>query len=299
MNVDLSLLTALDALLQTNSVTAAAGRLSSTQPSTSRALGRLRSMTGDAILVRSGRVMVPTPFAESIRDEVRSMVERAQAVLSPTRTVEPRELDRTFTVRMNAALSTSVLPVLVTVLQSEAPHVVVRVVDEVEGPGADPLTEQPDVAVDDKTPVARSMRHRRVGVDPLVSVSVEPASDLAAFARMPHVVVSRRGRLHGQIDDALAERSLARHVVCTVGSLEAAFALVRTSSFVTVAPRAAATAAQLPYMQLPFPTTPVPVVLSWHSRYDDDTSHRWFRMTLTRAIEDALTAPQHIRLAEE
>ncbi|MFG2494084.1 LysR family transcriptional regulator [Streptomyces caniferus] len=55
------LLTALDALLEEQSVTAAADRLGLSGPAMSRALGRMRRTIGDPVLVRAGRRMVPTP----------------------------------------------------------------------------------------------------------------------------------------------------------------------------------------------------------------------------------------------
>ncbi|RSS88859.1 LysR family transcriptional regulator, partial [Streptomyces sp. WAC05950] len=63
MQLDLNLLTALDALLEEGSVAGAAARLHVTAPAMSRSLGRIRHTTGDQILVRTGRTMTPTPYA--------------------------------------------------------------------------------------------------------------------------------------------------------------------------------------------------------------------------------------------
>ncbi|WP_369228932.1 hypothetical protein AB5J56_00640 [Streptomyces sp. R21] len=65
----------------------------------SRTLGRIRRATGDEILVRAGRAMLPTQYAEEIREEVHAIVTRAQAVLVPTAEVDPGTLERTFTVK--------------------------------------------------------------------------------------------------------------------------------------------------------------------------------------------------------
>jgi transcriptional regulator, LysR family len=64
-SVDLNLLPALDALLSEGSVVGAARRLGLSESAMSRTLGRLRAATGDALLVRAGRVMVLTPHARS------------------------------------------------------------------------------------------------------------------------------------------------------------------------------------------------------------------------------------------
>jgi DNA-binding transcriptional LysR family regulator len=72
--VDLNLLKALDALLQERSVTRAATRLSLTQPTVSAALARLRVLFDDELLVKTGRTMRPTPFAETVGIRVRNVL---------------------------------------------------------------------------------------------------------------------------------------------------------------------------------------------------------------------------------
>ena len=76
VHVDLNLLIALDALLEENSVAAAADRLHLSPPAMSRTLSRIRRATGDDILVRAGRTMAPTPRALELRDETRDLVRR-------------------------------------------------------------------------------------------------------------------------------------------------------------------------------------------------------------------------------
>ena len=88
--MDLNLLTALDALLDKRGVGAAADRLHLSQPAMSRTLGRIRRATGDQILVRSGRSMLLTPYAEEIQHEVHQLVVRAQSVLAPAADGRPR-----------------------------------------------------------------------------------------------------------------------------------------------------------------------------------------------------------------
>ena len=65
-DVDLNLLVALDALLAEGSVTGAARRLGLSSSAMSRTLTRLRSATGDPLLVRAGRGLVPTPYAAEL-----------------------------------------------------------------------------------------------------------------------------------------------------------------------------------------------------------------------------------------
>ena len=76
---DLNLLVPLDVLLAEGSVAAAARRLGLSPSATSRALTRLREVTGDPLLVRAGRKMVPTPRALELREELGPWVAAALA----------------------------------------------------------------------------------------------------------------------------------------------------------------------------------------------------------------------------
>src|SRR6201985_609849 len=82
-NLDLNLLVALDALLAEGSVTGAARRLGLSSSAMSRTLARLRPATGDPLLVRAGRGLVPTPRAAELRDRVHELARDVQAVLRP------------------------------------------------------------------------------------------------------------------------------------------------------------------------------------------------------------------------
>src|SRR3954454_17647568 len=96
---DLNLLVALDVLLAEGSVARAAKRLRLSPSSMSRALARLREATGDPLLVRAGRGLVATPRAVELRLTVGRLVQEADAVLRPARTLDLGHLDRSFTMR--------------------------------------------------------------------------------------------------------------------------------------------------------------------------------------------------------
>src|SRR5512142_3430076 len=99
---DLNLLTALDALLAEGSVAGAARRLKLSASAMSRTLARLRAATGDPLLVRAGRGLVPTPRATELRGRVRELTQEVQAVLRPaTGNSDVPATDRTFTIHDN------------------------------------------------------------------------------------------------------------------------------------------------------------------------------------------------------
>src|SRR5260370_7513023 len=94
---DLNLLVTLDVLLAEGSVAGAARRLRLSPSAMSRALARLRETTGDPLLVRAGRGLVPTPRAIELRGRVGQIVQDGEPVLPPAQTPHPQPLVPTLT----------------------------------------------------------------------------------------------------------------------------------------------------------------------------------------------------------
>src|ERR1700754_4909048 len=122
-SLDLNLLVALDALLDEGSVGGAALRLHTSAPAMSRTLGRLRRILDDPILVRAGRVMVPTPRAMSMRGGGHDLVEQGRRLMSPVELPDPATLRRTFSVQIGDLLSSTIGSRLVARIRGEAPGV--------------------------------------------------------------------------------------------------------------------------------------------------------------------------------
>ncbi|MFT6776029.1 MAG: LysR family nod box-dependent transcriptional activator [Paracoccaceae bacterium] len=96
--LDLNLLVAIDALLRTQSVTAAAAELGLTQSAVSSALNRARAHFEDEILFYDGQRMQPSPFGQSIADIVPEMVMRLRALSRMRAGADLSSLSRQFTV---------------------------------------------------------------------------------------------------------------------------------------------------------------------------------------------------------
>jgi DNA-binding transcriptional LysR family regulator len=293
--VDLNLLTALNALLEENSVQAAADRLHLSAPAMSRTLTRIRKATGDEILVRTGRTMTPTPRAVAIREDVRALVRQAAELLSPARTLDLANLRRTFTIQGHDALLSELSLRLLT-CTVEAPGVTLRFLAEPPTDTPDLARGQVDLDIGSSTPTTPEISHEIVGHDRLVAVfraghALEDFT-LDRFAATDHVIVSRRGRLRDGLDDLLTARGLDRRVVSVVPTSAIALQTVAHSDAVVVmaclmSARACADLGLRTHpLDLDLPTPPV--VLSWHSRYTSDPAHRWLRERATAALQCAL-----------
>ncbi|QRX91217.1 LysR family transcriptional regulator [Streptomyces noursei] len=298
-NIDLNLLIALDALLEEESVTGAAGRIGLSGPAMSRALGRIRRTVGDPILVRAGRHMVPTPHALEIKAEVRRLVEAAQVVLTPPAPVDPARLARSFAINASDLFVTLLGPALLARVARQAPGVVLRFLGE--GHADLPLLR--DGAADLELGVGggpqSEIRTVPLFTDRAVAV-VRDGHPLAArpltvrrYADAPHLNFSRRGRLTGPIDAALADHGLRRRVIATVPTLAAALMMVRDSDAVGMGPERAGASMirELGLRTLPVPLDlpPLRMVMAWHPRQDADPGHVWLR-GVVRATVAAVVA---------
>jgi anthranilate phosphoribosyltransferase len=87
----LRLLVALDALLVAGSAKGAARQLGIGGPAMSRLLAQIRDMFGDEIVMRTGRGLVPTPFAESLRLRLRAVVSEVDDIVRGAPPSRPAE----------------------------------------------------------------------------------------------------------------------------------------------------------------------------------------------------------------
>ncbi|CAL9480609.1 Nodulation protein D 2 [Actinosynnema sp. ALI-1.44] len=291
---DLNLLITLDVLLEEGSVTGAGRRLALSPSAMSRALARLRRATGDPLLVKAGRGLVPTPRALELRDRVRALVREAESVLSPAHRLDLATLSRTFTIRGSDGFVEAFGPRLVARVGAAAPGVRLRFLRKA---GKDPAPLRDSIDLDTaviEDPLPPDILDTPLFSDTFVGV-VRPEHPLAGgpvtverYARARHVNVSRRGSTEGLVDEALHPTGHHRDVVTVVDGFGAALALARASDLVASVPsrHTAPLREHLHTFALPFPAPQVTVSLLWHTRLDADPAHHWLRTTVTEVCRE-------------
>jgi len=283
---DLNLLVTLDVLLAEGSVARAAQRLRLSPSAMSRALARLRETTGDPLLVRAGRGLVPTPRALELRAQVGQLVQDGEAVLRPAEKLNLKQLVRTFTLRTSDGFVENFGPDLIARVGKEAPGVRLRFVPKPDKDSASLRAATVDLetgVVGQMTgPEVRAQalfRDRFIGVvrkrHPLSKGKITPAR----YAAGRHIFVSRRGLDRGPIDEALTPFGLEREIVTVVGGFSTALALARVSDLVASVPErhTGNLRAGMHSFALPVPVPEITVSLLWHPRPDADPAHRWLR----------------------
>jgi DNA-binding transcriptional LysR family regulator len=283
---DFNLLATLDVLLDEGSVTGAARRLGLSPSAMSRALARLRETTGDPLLVRAGRGLVPTPRALELRERVPQLVQDAEAILRPAEEPDLATLVRTFTLRTSEGFVENFGPELLARVAAEAPQVRLRFVPKPDKEAA-PLragTVDLETGVIEPTtgPELRAQglfRDRLVGVVRAGHPLARAKATRARYLGGRHISVSREGLAQWPIDDSLEALGLERDVVTVVGGFATAVGLARSSDLIATVPdrHTANLRDGMHSFPLPVPTPDFTVSLLWHPRLEADAAHRWLR----------------------
>jgi DNA-binding transcriptional LysR family regulator len=290
--LDLNLLSALDVLLAERSVTAAAKRMGLSVSAMSRTLTRLRSTTGDPLLVQAGRSLVPTPYAEQLAGRVHAAAQEARAVLAPVSgDMDPASLDRTFTIRANDGFVALFAPALIAAIADEAPHVRLRFAPKPDKAAAALRDGGIDMEIGTMGTSAPEMRSKLLFRDRFIGAARQGHPLFAGpigperYAACGHVAASRRGAWTGPVDEALRDLGLQRRVVAVVPGFLDALTVARRSDLIALVPQSCfrnseGAAEAVRSFDLPVPTPELAISAMWHPRLDADPGHRWLRQKL-------------------
>jgi DNA-binding transcriptional LysR family regulator len=297
-SVDLNLLKALHAILDTCSVSRAAAQLNITQSAASHALRRLRAQFDDPILVRDGNAMVPTATARRLQKPVADLVFGAQSLFTVGNRFDPARDRRQFRLAMSDAMTIEALPAIVAAVRTEAPAV--DLVVERGGPNyscALLASDQADAALGVIPRLPPDLRSRELYRDDLVCIADRSNRHLrrgrlsyAAFLRCPHVTMAQNSDSGIELDEILDAMGVRRRIAVTVPHYLAIPALIAGTDLIAHSRRKLLHmlrhAADL--VALPIPVAvPVPELvftLAWHPRHDLDAAHVWLRETICRAL---------------
>jgi DNA-binding transcriptional LysR family regulator len=268
-------------------VARAARRLRLSPSATSRALTRLRESTGDPLLVRAGRGLVPTPRALELRGRVGVLVQEAEAVLAPVKPVNMQEVVRTVTLRNRGGFVENFGPALVAKVNELAPGVRLHFIPKLEPENTTLLR---DGTVDLVTGVISNtsgpelrmqalFRDRNIVVarqdHPLCGRPLTAES----YASARHVLVADREFDVLPVDEAVEKLGLTRNIAAVVGGFSEALSLVRGTDLLATVPERFTSNLRdgLAGFAFPMPLEEFTVSLLWHPRMDADPVHRWLR----------------------
>jgi len=289
---DLNMLLTLDILIQEGSVAGAARRLNLSTPAMSRALARIREAVGDPVLVRSGRGLAPTPRALALRDQVRSVVEQAQTVISAFRQdVDLGSLTRVFTLRSNDVFVSAYGGRLRERLRRDAPHAVLRFLSEAKD-DSDALAGEADLYIGSSQKFGADIKVQTLFTTSFCGLAraghaiFQDDITPERFVAYEHISVSRRGRAQGPLDLTLSDLGLSRRVALITPTFHAAiFALADSDMILPSMPQHLMPGIErlglaVRGFAVPIQMASVRVVQAWPPRLDSDPAHRWLRQTI-------------------
>lgn len=307
--IEVSLLFCLEALLAEKSVTRAANRLGMSQPGMSNALARLRELTRDPLLVRTGKGMELTPRAVELAELVKTGLAVLEDIFSDPRPFEPARAEGTLTLAMSDAMTVLLGPRLVGRFDLEAPQlrVAIQRMDHTSL-FAQMAEGRIDLAVGYTTSVPeqmyasdlliqslsaiRSARHPRIQHDRLT---------LDAFMRERHVLTTAPNVAlswaESSVAEALKSRGLVRAVGARVSSILLAPEIVAHSSLLCTMPtwlaRRSESALALRLHALPVDIAPFKTTMVWHERTHRQPLHQWVRSAMRQLVQEACAECGH------
>ncbi|SHI01203.1 LysR family transcriptional regulator [Marivita hallyeonensis] len=300
--VDVHLFSCLDALVNEAHVTRAAERMNMSQPAMSNALGRLRDLLGDPLLVRTANGMSPTERAEEIVAMLRPAIRTIDTVLSSTGPFTPADAAVTFNIMTTDYGALTVLPKLMATLEQDAPNIRVGVRQ------SRPLQMREQLETGDTSIVLGFFQDLPEGLyssvvhtDTIACIAGEnivPKGDAltqADYGKAKHVYLAGAGpdvvsTIERIVDEQLAGVGVRRDVVLRIANVMVMPHIVAQTDMLAVLPRRAAEqlTSGLPVgvHDLPFETPEFKIAMVWHERTHRDPAHKWLRQTIRKVVRE-------------
>lgn len=304
--LDLNLLLVFSALMRQGSVAAAAKQLYLGPSAVSMALARLRETLGDALFVRSGAGMEPTPRALTLWTEIEPALARIGSAVR-RQDFDPATTTRLFRLGAPNDLEFVLVPELIERLGIDAPGARLVVQPADFHTLYDSLDQDRiDLALSALPARGPAARHRTrlfrreqfsAVYDRTMLERTGPV-DLDDFLATPHVLLSLRGDLRGPIDAALEAIGKTRTILATVSHFPTMPFILRRRRAIACIPSIAAAHFSLAFglecSPLPIASPEFDLGFAWHIRGDGDPAQIWFRNLVAACLSElADFAGQH------
>lgn len=301
--LDLNLLVALDAMLQTCSITKAAKQLHMSQSAMSNCLARLRDHFGDELLVKVGRNLEPTKRAEILTDAVRDLLLKIETTITAQPQFDPTESDRLFRIAASDYSSIVLIPQLLALAAQEKAKARFLILPQVGDPARALEQGEADLLIIPK-PYCSSEHPSEILYEETFSCLVWSHSNLAKeglnfdrYVNSGHVVMQPSGWGNPTFDNAFIQNSgLQRRIeVSTYNFLSEPALIVGTERIATLPTRLAKWGCGCFPVKQFTPPIAIPVMeqaVQWHKYRSSDPGLIWL-LDLLRSAAGQMDAPSH------
>jgi DNA-binding transcriptional LysR family regulator len=304
-HLDIHLIRILYLLLVEKNVSRVALKLNQPQPSISASLRKLRELTGDPLLVRGARGMVPTQHGESLLKPAKRILDETESLFVKKTPFVAQEEARTFNIAAPDYLDSQFLPNVVAMLRRGSPKS--RVVIHSIGPGTDYLRLLSDGDMDlvianwDEPP--QHLHISKLFEDPIICAmhagspyakrTASDAMSLDDYLTLPHVAPGQMVPGYGGVIDSFLERQGMRRNVAVESAYFSLipYMLAQTDLVLTTGRqflRFYENSLPLKVFTPPVKFPPMRFYQLWHERVHQAPEHKWLRDQVTAAAK-ALT----------
>lgn len=293
--IDLNLLVAFDALMLERSVTRAGIRIGRTQPATSAALSRLRTLLRDELFVRGPDGLQPTPRALDLVGPISQALAQIQETLDFTQAFQPKTCTNAFTIGMSDLPSEALLPPLLAQMTQHAPAASLHIRLIIAREEAIELLDsgEIDAAISVSVPAAARLFSEPLHEENFVCIlrKGNPAArsrlTIKSFLALTHVLVSPEAERRGFVDTELSKIGKRRYIGLTVPQLHAVPRLIAGSNMIATLLKGTINASRykdlLAVRPPPLALPTIPFYLHWHKRNENHPSQRWLRAEIVQA----------------
>ena len=292
-NFNMNLLAALDALLAEQSVSRAAERLHVGQPAMSATLRQLRTIFKDPLLVRAGRGLKRSIFADSLQEPLAGILRDVGRLLQSGSAFDPSTSQQSFTIMASDYVELVLLRRFLEHVQTIAPSVGLRVIP-IDGSLLQNVRGgHIDLAI---FPAEMQLETRALTVESLFAddfVCVADAANpelgdeltLAQLSSLPYLGVLQ-GLMSSIIDHRLDAAGVSRNTTILTQSFVMAPFMLSGTKMYTILQRRLVTLltpqADLRVLEPPITLGALHEVMMWSPRRGADPGHAWLREELIR-----------------
>jgi DNA-binding transcriptional LysR family regulator len=301
--IDLHLIRVLHTVLTERSVSRAALRLGMYQPAVSAALKRLRELSGDPLLVRSGAGMVATDAALRMIEPSASILRAAEVMFTGARGFDPQTCSSTFRVAASDYLDPQFLPRLVSQIKAQVPlcHIEIHPLSADSDYHAHLANGDVDVVVGNWLKPPEDLHLGKLFADEVVCLvsNEHPAArrgwTAESWLEAEHIAPTpTHPGAHGVIDDHLESLGLVRNITARCPHFGLIPGMVASSLLVLTTGRqyCESFVADLPVkiLECPIEFPQLMYYQLWHERTHASASARWLRERVKQVAASLRTA---------
>ncbi|MFA0438908.1 LysR family transcriptional regulator [Vibrio sp. 10N.286.49.C2] len=290
-------------LLETRSLTLAASRLNVTQSAMSRTLSQIRTAFNDPILIREGKQFVISAKGERLLEQLPMLLKSIDDLYHPSEFV-PSDCSRRFSLAYTGFFSESIVPLICSTIMDSAPEASFH--SELWQTQNLTMLHEGDVDILATTldQFPENVHGKKLIEDDYVVIMskdhplahADLTQDIYFLAK--HVLVHGMKEMRQYVSEQFDLHEQERRVLAKTPSfLSACELVVQSQAFATAPLHIAGSLAQshsIVVKTLPLPQPKHHYYLLWHSKYQSDPAHRWFRDQCFMLLQQHLKQTQQL-----